>query len=120
MGLRSRFAPVTTGPSSLVDLAAGYFFLLGLFPFVTGIVALGFGIVMGLPAMKAMAGSLTLIAWGVGFIWVGRKIADGEKVGGIVALSLTALSFFGAKEAPALIWSVLSLIVIVLIWRHLE
>ena len=120
MGKRSRFAPVTTGPSSLLDLAAGYFFLAGLFPLTAGIVAFVGGIAMKLPLMRVMSGSLTAVAYGIGFMWVGKKLAQGEKVGGFIALALTVMGLFNATEALVLIWGCLSLLVIALIWRNLD
>ena len=117
---RSRFAPVTTGPSSLLDLAAGYFFLVGLFPLTAGIVAFVGGIVMQLPVMRVMAGSLTLVAYGVSFIWVGKKLGQGEKVAGFIALALTVMGLIKATEVPVMIWGGLSLLVIASIWRNLD
>ena len=49
-----------------------------------------------------------------------NKLAEGKKIGGFVALGLTALSFAKADGGYTIIWSVLSLAVIISIWRSLD
>lgn len=124
-----RFAPVSSAPSTLLSVAAGFFVLSGALSIVvTGTVLVGQ--LLGWDAVAAVAlhplnVALTLL-FAAGWIWTGLLLGRGERRGGVLALLFTLLPPVAAlvQRQPiggaSLVWHVISLVVITRIWRDLR
>ena len=127
--LRSRFAPVSAGPSELVELAAGYFLLSGLLRLTLVAVLLG-GVAMHWTMLEGVALSVTAVVLSclvaAGHIWTGRLISARQLLGGLGAAGFTVLPIlagaFGIGEVGwgTVFWAALSGIVLGRIWGELE
>jgi hypothetical protein len=112
---------VTTGQSSLLDLAAGYFWLsaaLAFFAAAVGTIEIfrngdesDFMLVLAVPFFLALT---------AGYVWVGKLLAHGKRKGGFIALGLTLVSVGSASTVLDLVTCALSFIAIALIWRNLD
>jgi hypothetical protein len=126
---RFNFAPVSSGQSSLLRIASGYFLLNGV---VYGllvaalILAYLFGQEVFTPTILSILGILVSATTAVGLVWTGTLLGRGSRLGGFLALGfvLLPIAFAAVARQPMatieLVFGVLGVIVLSLIWRELR
>jgi hypothetical protein len=126
---RFNFAPVSSGQSSLLRIASGYFLLNGV---VYGllvaalILAYLFGQEVFTPTILSILRILVPATTAVGLVWTGALLGRGSRLGGFLALGfvLLPIAFAAVARQPMatieLVFGVLGVIVLSLIWRELR
>lgn len=119
---RSRFAPVSGSPSTLIDLASGYFML--------GAVLIALWTLLppllwpeataGLSGTQVMLSMALSLGWAGAMFWTGSLLGRGSRQGGYLALAFTLLSLLSLPTGTSLVFTVLSLVVLASIWRYLK
>lgn len=126
---RFRFAPVSSGKSSLLDVACGYFILNGAvygLLVVAAIVRVALGEEVPAPKPLNLLGLLIGAMIAAGLVWIGILLGHGRRLGGVLALGLIilpiALAAVTRQSVPAVevIFGVLGVIVLVSVWRELR
>lgn len=122
MAKTNRFAPVSGAPSTLINVASGYFMLSGV---LVALVA----VLLPIFAPEGRAGYTTTqlaiavalsAGWAAAMFWTGILIGRGSRRGGYLALGFTLVSLLSDQSGKTLAFIVLSLVVLASIWRDLK
>jgi hypothetical protein len=118
----NRFAPVSGAPSSLIDLASGYFMLsAALVALLTLLRPLLWPTALaGLSGTQVMLGMAVSLGWAAAMFWTGMLLGRGSRRGGYLAFAFTLLSLISLPTGTSLVFTALSLIVLGSIWKDLK
>lgn len=122
-----RFAPVSSAPSNFVNVAAGYFVLSGVLNVILMLVAPFLLAKDSAPASVRLVAAILLLRGGfaAAYFWTAQLLSRRSRKARYVVLALVLMPVIGvllgaALDPGTLIWTVLSFVVLAVIWRDLN